>query len=54
VLVISPWRRVFSINCDGVFYANRAAARVMVPRAYGRIVDIASIAFDLSGGRGTY
>jgi NAD(P)-dependent dehydrogenase (short-subunit alcohol dehydrogenase family) len=38
------WRRVFSINCDGVFYANRAAARVMVPRGHGRIVNIASIA----------
>jgi 3-oxoacyl-[acyl-carrier protein] reductase len=38
------WRRVFAINCDGVFYACRAAARVMVPRGYGRIVNIASIA----------
>jgi 3-oxoacyl-[acyl-carrier protein] reductase len=38
------WRRVFSINCDGVFYTNRAAARVMVPRGYGRIVNVASIA----------
>jgi 3-oxoacyl-[acyl-carrier protein] reductase len=38
------WRRVFSINCDGVFYANRAAARAMLPRGYGRIVNIASIA----------
>src|SRR6478672_6373349 len=38
------WRRVFSINCDGVFFTNRAAARVMVPRGYGRIVNIASIA----------
>jgi 3-oxoacyl-[acyl-carrier protein] reductase len=38
------WRRVLSINCDGVFYANRAAARVMVPRGYGRIVNLASIA----------
>jgi 3-oxoacyl-[acyl-carrier protein] reductase len=38
------WSRVFSINCDGVFFANRAAARVMVPRAYGRIVNVASIA----------
>jgi 3-oxoacyl-[acyl-carrier protein] reductase len=38
------WRRVLSINCDGVFYANRAAARVMIPRGYGRIVNIASIA----------
>jgi 2-dehydro-3-deoxy-L-rhamnonate dehydrogenase (NAD+) len=40
----AEWRRVFSINCDGVFYANRAAARMMVPRGYGRIVNIASIA----------
>lgn len=38
------WRRVLAINCDGVFWANRAAARVMVPRGYGRIVNVASIA----------
>ena len=38
------WRRVFALNCDGVFYFNRAAARVMVPRGCGRIVNIASIA----------
>lgn len=38
------WRRVFAINCDGVFYANRAAARVMMPRGHGRIVNVASIA----------
>jgi 3-oxoacyl-[acyl-carrier protein] reductase len=40
----SEWRRVFGINSDGVFFANRAAARVMVPRAYGRIVNVASVA----------
>ena len=38
------WRRVFAINSDGVFWFNRAAARVMVPRGYGRIVNVASIA----------
>ncbi len=38
------WRRVFAINCDGVFFTNRAAGRLMVPRGYGRIVNIASIA----------
>jgi NAD(P)-dependent dehydrogenase (short-subunit alcohol dehydrogenase family) len=38
------WRKVMSINCDGVFWANRAAARVMVPRSHGRIVNVASIA----------
>ena len=43
-VTVQEWRRVLSINCDGVFYANRAAARVMVPRGYGRIVNVASIA----------
>jgi len=38
------WRRVFALNCDGVFHFNRAAARVMVPRGAGRVVNIASIA----------
>jgi 2-dehydro-3-deoxy-L-rhamnonate dehydrogenase (NAD+) len=41
---LQEWRRVMSINCDGVFFANRAAARVMIPRGYGRIVNVASIA----------
>jgi 3-oxoacyl-[acyl-carrier protein] reductase len=35
---------VFALNCDGVFYFNREAARVMVPRGSGRIVNVASIA----------
>jgi NAD(P)-dependent dehydrogenase (short-subunit alcohol dehydrogenase family) len=38
------WRRVFALNCDGVFYFNRAAARVMTPRGAGRVVNVASIA----------
>ncbi|HEY7622411.1 MAG TPA: SDR family oxidoreductase [Solirubrobacteraceae bacterium] len=38
------WRRVFALNCDGVFYCNREAARVMVPRGAGRMVNVASIA----------
>jgi 3-oxoacyl-[acyl-carrier protein] reductase len=38
------WRRAFAINTDGVFFFNRAAARVMVPRGKGRIVNVASIA----------
>ncbi len=38
------WRRVFAINLDGLFFFNRAAARVMSPRGYGRIVNVASIA----------
>ena len=31
------WRRVFALNCDGVFYVNREAARVMIPRAASRL-----------------
>ncbi len=38
------WRRVFAVNCDGVFYANRAVLGGMVERGYGRIVNVASIA----------
>jgi 3-oxoacyl-[acyl-carrier protein] reductase len=38
------WRRVFAINCDGVFFCNRAVIPAMQRRGYGRIVNIASIA----------
>ena len=38
------WRRVHSINLDGVFYANRAALPKMKENGYGRIVNVASIA----------
>ena len=40
----AEWRRVLAINTDGVFYCNRAAARGMVERGYGRIVNVASMA----------
>jgi 3-oxoacyl-[acyl-carrier protein] reductase len=40
----AEWRRVLSINADGVFFCNRAAAARMAPRGYGRIVNVASIA----------
>jgi 3-oxoacyl-[acyl-carrier protein] reductase len=38
------WRRVLAVNADGVFFCNRAAAARMIPRGYGRIVNVASIA----------
>ena len=38
------WRRVLAINTDGVFYCNRAAARSMAERGYGRIVNVSSMA----------
>jgi 2-dehydro-3-deoxy-L-rhamnonate dehydrogenase (NAD+) len=40
----AEWRRVFAVNSDGVFFANRAALPGMLSRGYGRIVNIASIA----------
>jgi 2-dehydro-3-deoxy-L-rhamnonate dehydrogenase (NAD+) len=38
------WKRVLAINADGVFFSNRAVLPGMVARAYGRIVNVASIA----------
>jgi NAD(P)-dependent dehydrogenase (short-subunit alcohol dehydrogenase family) len=38
------WERVFAINAHGTFWFCRAAARGMVRRGYGRIVNVASIA----------
>ena len=38
------WERVYAINAHGTFWFCRAAARVMVERGYGRIVNVASIA----------
>ncbi len=40
----ADWRRVFDINVNGTFFVNCAAIRVMETNAYGRIVNIASIA----------
>jgi 3-oxoacyl-[acyl-carrier protein] reductase len=37
------WRRLLSIHLDGTFYGTRAAARVMVGRGSGAIVNIASV-----------
>lgn len=37
------WRRLLSIHLDGTFYGTRAAARTMVARGSGTIVNIASV-----------
>jgi 3-oxoacyl-[acyl-carrier protein] reductase len=37
------WRRLLSIHLDGTFYGTRAAARTMVGRRSGTIVNIASV-----------
>jgi NAD(P)-dependent dehydrogenase (short-subunit alcohol dehydrogenase family) len=38
------WRRIQGINLDGTFYCMRAALPQMIERAWGRIINIASIA----------
>ena len=38
------WKQVFELNTHGVFYCNRAAAALMRPAGFGRIVNMASIA----------
>ena len=40
----AEWQRVFAVNANGVFYANRAVIPGMQSRGYGRIVNVASIA----------
>lgn len=39
----AAWRAVLAVNLDGVFYCARSAARHMLPRRSGRIVNIASM-----------
>jgi 3-oxoacyl-[acyl-carrier protein] reductase len=43
-LTDEQWRRVLSINLDGVFHMTRAALQVMQPRGTGAIINMASIA----------
>lgn len=37
------WRRIFSVNVDGLFYMSRAAVAVMHPQGGGAIVNFGSI-----------
>ncbi|HJO79326.1 MAG TPA: SDR family oxidoreductase [Acidimicrobiales bacterium] len=41
--VDEDWRRVMSVNVDGVFFMSRAAVRHMVPRGSGSVVNFGSI-----------
>jgi 3-oxoacyl-[acyl-carrier protein] reductase len=40
---IADWRRILSINLDGVFYCCQAALPAMLQRGSGRIINMASI-----------
>jgi 3-oxoacyl-[acyl-carrier protein] reductase len=37
------WRRVLSVNLDGAFRCTKRAVQAMLPRRYGRIVNLSSI-----------
>ena len=41
---VEDWLRVMSVNLNGTFFCNRAAVPHMLKNAYGRIVNIASVA----------
>jgi len=42
-MTLEEWRKVIDINLTGSFLCARAAAREMIKRNYGKIVNIASI-----------
>jgi 2-hydroxycyclohexanecarboxyl-CoA dehydrogenase len=44
------WRRVLTINLDGVHYATRRVAESMVKNRIGRIVNISSVSAQRGGG----
>ena len=44
------WRRVMAVNIDGAFYWCRAVAAGMRKRAWGRIVNVGSLASKAGGG----
>ena len=41
---VAEWRRVLAIDLDGVFHCLKAVTPLMIAQAYGRIVNVASIA----------
>jgi NAD(P)-dependent dehydrogenase (short-subunit alcohol dehydrogenase family) len=51
---MTGWNEVIRINLTGVFLTMRAAARLMIPRGYGKIVSTSSmyglVGDDLFGG----
>jgi len=41
---LAAWRQVIEVNLLGTFYCCHAVVPVMLPRGYGRIINLASIA----------
>lgn len=42
-MALAEWRKVIDVNLTGVFICARTAAREMIKKEYGKIVNIASI-----------
>lgn len=38
------WRRTLAVHLDGTFYCTREALKLMEPRGYGKIINMASVA----------
>jgi 3-oxoacyl-[acyl-carrier protein] reductase len=50
----ATWDRVHDVNLKGAFFCAQEAARLMIPRGSGRIVNIASDAALLPASRGSH
>jgi NAD(P)-dependent dehydrogenase (short-subunit alcohol dehydrogenase family) len=48
-LPLADWQKVIDVNITGTFLCSRAAARLMLPKKSGNIINLASI-MGLSGG----
>lgn len=53
-LQLADWDRVVKLNLTGTFLCCQEAARRMIPRGGGSIVNVASIAGALALGRGNF
>jgi NAD(P)-dependent dehydrogenase (short-subunit alcohol dehydrogenase family) len=42
------WRKIMSVNLDGVFYCAQAEGRVMLDAGYGKIINTASMSAHIS------
>jgi NAD(P)-dependent dehydrogenase (short-subunit alcohol dehydrogenase family) len=50
----ATWDRVHDVNLKGTFFCSQEAARLMIPRGLGRIVNIASDAALFPAARGSH
>lgn len=49
---LEDWTRIIDVNLRGTFLCCQAAARVMLPRRKGAIINLSSIVGVVGGGRG--